>query len=222
MYRGSGGYQRGGGRGRGAYSGGMGRGGFSGGRDNRAYSSSSGSSSGQSNRPVLRPAAATRGRVTPPKQASPGPARVDSPMTPVREQSSYTLNGHTISETYTPSGSGSNVATTPPRSYNAPTSPTPTRGTYSRTPSRGSYSPTPNRGNYGGNTPGRQSAMHRPTTRNGAVNWAALQEYKIKILGMPKSYWTKAVHKAMSQYGTVVRIEMSKGSLDSSAWVTFQ
>jgi RNA-dependent RNA polymerase len=54
------------------------------------------------------------------------------------------------------------------------------------------------------------------------VNWAALQEYKIKILGMPKSYWTKAVHKAMSQYGTVVRIEMSKGSLDSSAWVTFQ
>jgi RNA-dependent RNA polymerase len=207
MNRGNGAYQRGRGRG---------RGGAVGSRDNRAYSSSSGSSSGQygHGRPVMNNTSAGRGRVTPPNHANVGPARVDSPMTPAREQSSYTLNGHSISETYTPSGSGSVAATTPPRSYNTPSSPTPARGNYSGNTSA--------RGNYSGNTPGHQNAMLRPMTRNGQSNWAALQEYKIKILGLPKSYWTKAVYKALSQYGTVVRIEMVPGSQDNSAWVSFQ
>jgi RNA-dependent RNA polymerase len=197
MNRGNGGYQRGRGRG---------RGGAVGSRDNRAYSSSSGSSSGQNgyNRPVLNNNSASRGRVTPPSHANPGPALADSPMTPVREQSSYTLNSHSINETYTPSGSGSIVATTPPRSHITPSSPTPTRGNFNR------------------NTPGRPSAMQRPITRNEQSNWAVLQEYKIKILGLPRSYWTKGVYKVMSQYGTVVRIEMEPGSRDSGAWVTFQ
>jgi RNA-dependent RNA polymerase len=197
MNRGNGGYHRGRGRG---------RGGTVGSRDNRAYSSSSGSSSGQYgyNRPVLNDVSASRGHVTPPNHANPGPARAGSPVTPVREQSSYTLNGHSINETYTPSGSGSIIATTPPRSHITPSSPTPTRG------------------NFNGNTPGGRGATLRPITRNGQSNWAVLQEYKIKILGLPKSYWTKAVYKAMSQYGTVVRIEMEPGSRDNNAWVTFQ
>jgi RNA-dependent RNA polymerase len=195
MNRRNGGYQRGGGQGKDELS--------SGRAGNRTYSGSSGSSSGQLNngRPVLRPAPATTGRVTPADQVYRGPAQVDSPITPTREQSSFTMNGHSIRETYTPSGSS---VTASPRFHTSPSS------------------PTPNQRHHGGNTPSRQHAMQRPVNTNGESNWAALLDYKIKVLGMPKSSWTKQVHQAMFQYGNVVRIEMEPGSQGSAAYVTFQ
>jgi RNA-dependent RNA polymerase len=64
--------------------------------------------------------------------------------------------------------------------------------------------------------------MQRPVNTNGESNWAALQEYKIRILGMPKASWTKQVHQAMSHYGNIVRIEIEQGSGGSTAYVTFQ
>jgi RNA-dependent RNA polymerase len=189
MNRGNGGYQRGG---------------FSGGRGgNRTYSSSSGSSNGQHsyNRPVLRPASATRGRVTPPDQINRSAARANSPFTPSKEQSSFIMNGHSISEKYTPSRSRD---TSSPGAYTSPSSPTPTRG------------------NYGGNTPGHQYTVQRPVTRHGDSNWAALQQDKVKIVGISKSCWTKQVYQAVSQYGTVVRIDVEQGSRDNNAYVSFQ
>jgi RNA-dependent RNA polymerase len=120
------------------------------------------------------------------------------------------MNGHTISETYKPSG----------RAISTPKTPT--------TPTRSHASPAaPARRNYEGNFPGRQPPVrqppiNRPLTRNGENSWAHNQEYKIKILGMSNTCWTKKVHEAMSRYGNVVRIEIQPGARDNNAWVVFQ
>jgi RNA-dependent RNA polymerase len=183
MYRGNGGFPRG-----------------TRGRGHRTYSGSSGSSSGRNShpRPILRSTSVPEGRITPPVDASHPPARVDSPTTPIKQQSSFTMNGHTISETYTLSGGS---ATTPPRLYS---------------------SPIPTRRNYGGSTPGCQQVSQRPITGNDMMHWTDHQEHKIKVLGLPKTCWTKEVCTAMSRYGNVVRVEIEQGSRNHNAWVTFQ
>jgi RNA-dependent RNA polymerase len=190
MNHGSGGY-----RGRG----GRGRGGSSGARGGRKYSSSSGSSNSQHRRPVLRQSPALRGRVTSPVQRAQEATRLDSPVTPTKEQSSFTLSSNNISEIYTPSRSANILS---PRSRASPS--------------------TPTRNNYGRNTPPYQHPVQKPITRNGNLNWAYQQECKIKLLGMPKTCWTKQVFKTISQYGAVMRIEMQQGSLVNNAWVTLQ
>lgn len=185
-------------RGNASYRGGRGgraRTSFSGGRGGRKNSSSSGSSNGQ--RPVIRQSPA-RGRGTPPAHHSQGNTRVDAPVTPNKQQSSYTSNGSSISETYTPSGSAHVPS---PRSRTEPS--------------------TPTRSNDTPNTPTHQHAILRPPVMNDAA-WASQQECKIKLVGMPKTCWTKQVFKALSSYGTIVRIEMQQGTLDNNAWVVFQ
>jgi RNA-dependent RNA polymerase len=191
MHRGNGGFPRGA----------RGRGGSRGGRGgHRTYSGSSGSSGGQNNhnRPVLRSTSVPGGRVTPPAHVDHLPTRVDSPTTPIKQQSSFTMNCHTISETYTPSG---NSATTPPRPHS---------------------SPSPTRRNYGGGTPGRQQVVQRPIVRYSERHWADHQEHKIKVLGLSKTCWTKEVCEGLSHYGNVVKVEMKLSSRNYNAWVTFQ
>ncbi|KAI4956156.1 hypothetical protein J4E91_000367 [Alternaria rosae] len=87
MYRGS---QRGGRGGRGS---------------NRKYSGSSGSSNGQYNpkRPTLKPASASQSsqvQHTCIATTEQTPDRVDSPVTPIKQLSSFDLNGNSIKETY--------------------------------------------------------------------------------------------------------------------------
>jgi RNA-dependent RNA polymerase len=188
--------------GRGGYPGDIrGRGGFSHGRGgSRTYSGSSGSSGGQHNynRPVLRPMSSPRGRMTPPTQYKRSPDRVDSPATQVREQLDFTMNGHSISETYTPRRS--NVATSPDPSV----PPTPTTQT-----------------NYRGNTLTCQLAVQRPFKGNSPIEESHDKEYKIKIAGVPKTCWTKQVYETMSRYGNVIRIGMEPSFRDNIAFVTF-
>jgi RNA-dependent RNA polymerase len=190
MYRGNRGYQRGG------------RGSFHGARgSDRKYSNSSGSSNGQygPNRPILRPSFTPQSGAAPTDQFGRGSVRAESPVTPEKERSEFTLNGHQISETYT---SRRSTTTTPPRSIGSPT--------------------VASRNNYGRNSPGRQNAKQRPPTRNTFGNWAYQQEHKIKLLDLPKSCWTRDVYVALSPYGNVVRIEMQAGGSKGNAWVTFQ
>lgn len=182
--------------------GGRQRGGRGGRGGNRTYSGSSGSSSGQPglNRPVLRPTSAPHGHATPPIRVNQGPVRADSPVTPTKEQSSFPMNGHTINETWKPSGSA-----------------------FSMPPKPSDSSSTPTRSAYGDNTPGHQRTTPKPIAKNGEERWAYNQEYKIKILGIPKAYWTGEVQQAMSLYGNVVRVEVQLASgRDNSAWVSFQ
>jgi RNA-dependent RNA polymerase len=196
MNRGNRGFQRGS-RARGDFRGGRG--------GNRTYSGSSGSSSGQNNhnRPILRTSYIAASGTPPSDHLSRCPARIDSarldsPVTPIKEQSSFTMNGHTISETYTPSG---NSISSSPRPYGSPTS---------------------TQRNYGGNILGYRAATQRPTTRNGEMRWADNQEHTIRILGVPRTCWTKEVYEAMSRYGNVARIEIRAGAPERNALVTFQ
>ncbi|KAF2030357.1 RdRP-domain-containing protein [Setomelanomma holmii] len=209
MDSGYGGYQRGGrSRGRGA------RGGFRGGRgDSRKYSGSSGSSNG-SNRPVLRPTSAPRGRVTPPDHTSHGPSRVDSPVTPDREQTSFTMNGHTIKETYIPTGS---AAANSPQPFTSPPT-TPSRTAHSTCTPSASVPATTLR--QLATTP--TLAQRRPVAGRGQGHWAYEQEFKIRLSGLPTSYWTRDVFNIMSSYSNITRIDMQKGMRDNSAWVVFQ
>jgi RNA-dependent RNA polymerase len=182
--------------------GGRDKGGFPGGRGNsRSRSGSSGSSSGHNSqsRPTLRLSPVPNGRVTTSGSLIRGSGRVKSPITHNREQTSFTMNGHSIKETYAPSGT-TMTPTKPQNPLNTST-----------------------QRNHTANTPGCQRAMQRPTTGTGKNYWAYCQEYKIKILGIPKTCWTQQVDQAMSRYGNVVRIEILQGdSRDNDAWVVFQ
>jgi RNA-dependent RNA polymerase len=121
-------------------------------------------------------------------------------VTPTRDQSTFTMNGHVVTETYKRSGSALSTST---RSYGSPS--------------------TPTRGAYGGDSLSPQTISPRPIAKHGEKNWAQGQEYKIKILDMPNTCWTREVHEAMSSYGNVVRIEIqSAGGRDNNAWVVFQ
>ena len=110
------------------------------------------------------------------------------------------MNGNTISETYKPSGS---AVSTPSKPHGLPS--------------------TPTRSAYGGDASGHQRTTPRPITKKGGNNWAYEQEYKIKVLDLPKNCWTGEVHKAMSRYGNVVRVEIQLGAdNNNNAWVLFQ
>jgi RNA-dependent RNA polymerase len=190
MDRGFAGHQRGG------------HGGFRGGRGDRRNSNNSGSSSGSSGqtRPALVPRSVPQGRATPPAQINSLLSQSDLPNTQVKERSDFTLNGHQITEAYTPR---LKFSTTPPRPCTSPPK------------------TNMNTSSYGRNTPPRQLVPQRPVLRDGKSNWASQQELKIKLQGIPKAYWTKDVYVALSKYGTIVRIEM-EGGTRNGAWVVFQ
>jgi RNA-dependent RNA polymerase len=145
---------------------------------------------------------------TPEKLINPQ-ARVDSPVTPVKQISALDLNGHSINETYiTRPGAIPN----PPAANSPKTSST-------RAVTRGSPQ-------HGGNHLRYNSASQRnpqrPILKDGGHNWAHRQEGKIRLSGIPKSYWTKEVYHAMSLYGSVFRIEMIPGTRDNTAYVVFR
>ncbi|KAF1947306.1 RdRP-domain-containing protein [Clathrospora elynae] len=199
MNRGRGSYQRGG------------RGGSRGGRGgNRAHSNSSGSSNGQ-DRPALRPSSAPQadqGRIATPEQPNrDAPAQIDSPVTPVKQQSSFTLNGCNITETYT---ARTSTITSPPRQVTQ------------ASPRNGSQDSPQNGLNQPRYSQGSQRPLPRPIMRDGAQHWAYHQEAKIRVLGLPKGYWTKEVYQALSLYGRVVRVEMVTGTHSNNAYVVFQ
>lgn len=179
--------------------------GDSGSSDGLTQSSSSDGSNKQPNhtRPVIRPSSkAPFNRVRTPEQLNDGPNQLDSPLAPVTpgsEQTSFTLNGHQINETYKP-------RTSPIVRQPNPSSP---------------RSPAP-RADDCRQRPDGQSASNRPPTRNTRGYSVEEQEFKVKILGIPKRCWTKDVYFAVSRFGTVTRIEMEIGSRDNNAWVIFQ
>jgi RNA-dependent RNA polymerase len=192
-------------------------GGYRGGRGgHRAYSNSSGSSNGQYNpdRPTLKPSSAPpraqqppqvpQARIATPERPLQAPARVDSPLTPAKEQSSFTLNGNTINETYVPKPS--TIAASP--------RPTPS-------PPRPSTQASPryqnNRQHY---SSGGQRPSPRPITRDIAPQWAYEQEGKVKLSNIPKGCWHKEVYQALSLYGNVTRVDMESNT--HNAYVVFQ
>jgi RNA-dependent RNA polymerase len=192
-----------------------GRGESRGGRGgNRTYSGSSGSSNGQynPNRPTLKAASgpqssqAPHTRMAVPEQP---PGRVETPLTSVKQLSSFNLNGHSINETY--------IARTSATSTPSPAKPPVT------SPPRQVTRASPQ---HGGNRPRYNSADHRnsqrPILRGGAQHWAHYQEAKFRLSGIPKNYWTKDVYNAMSSFGTVFRIDMVTGTRDNAAYVVFR
>ncbi|KAI4936303.1 hypothetical protein J4E85_001632 [Alternaria conjuncta] len=192
-----------------------GRGGYRGGRGgNRTYSGSSGSSNGQynPNRPTLKPASASQSSQAPRTLMTTMeqiPARVDSPVTPVKQLSSFDLNGNSINETY--------IA----RSSTTPTTPSARSPIIS--PPRQATRASPQ---YGGNRPRYNSAgqrsPQRSILRNQTQHWAHYQELKLRLSGLPKSCWTKEVYQVMASFGSVIRIEMVTGTRDYSAYVVFR
>ncbi|KAF9698680.1 hypothetical protein EKO04_002950 [Ascochyta lentis] len=176
----------------------------SGSSDGQAHSTSSGGSNRQSGhtRPVIRPSSTPVSRVRTPEQSNAGPSQVGTPpgsVTPGSEQSSFTLNGHQIRETYKPRPSAKSNPTQP----SSPISPV----VKDRTSVQRS---------------GNQYVLNRPLIRNTPSHWALKQEFKVKLLGIPQQYWTKDVYLAMSKFGTVTKIDMQTGSRDYNAWVIFQ
>ncbi|CAN9278218.1 unnamed protein product [Alternaria alternata] len=192
--------------------------GYRGGRGgDRTYSDSSGSSNGQHNpnRPTLKANTGSnftqvpQNRVATPEQLANPSASVKSPVTPVKQISSFDLNGHSINETYI---AGTRTGSNPPIMRSPITSP-------SRQITRASHQ-------YGDNRPRYNSVdqrnLQRPMLRDGAQNWAHNQEGKIKLSGIPKNYWTKDVYRTMASFGTVFSIDMVPGTRDNTAYVIFR
>ena len=192
--------------------------GYRGGRGgDRTYSDSSGSSNGQHNpnRPMLKANPGSNStqvphnRVATPERLANPSASVESPVTPVKQISSFDLNGHNINETYI---AGTRTGSTSPIMRSLITSP-------SRQITRASHQ-------YGDNRPRYNSVdqrnLQRPMLRDGAQNWAHNQEGKIKLSGIPKNYWTKDVYRTMASFGTVFSIDMVPGTRDNTAYVIFR
>jgi RNA-dependent RNA polymerase len=195
-----------------------GRGGYRAGRgSNRTYSNSSGSSNGQynPNRPTLKPTSnsqstlALNTRIATPEQLVDPPARVDSPVTPIKQLSSFDLNGYSINETYIAKNT---TGSTPPTARSPITSPP--RQVTRASPRYGGDRPRYN--------PADQRNSQRPVLRGGSQNWAYNQEGKIRLSGIPKNCWTKDVFHAMSAFGTVFRVDMVSGSQHNTAYVVFR
>ena len=172
--------------------------------DGLAYSSSSGGSNRQAGptRPVIRPPLNPVSRVRAPEQPHTSPDRADSPTTPetsTSERSSFILNGQQINETYKPKPSAAASQSTPsyPESSTIDTERPRQRVT-------------------------THYALNRPPTYNTRGQWALGQQSKVRILGIPKQYWTKDVYLAMSKFGTVIKVDMEIASRDNNAWVIFQ
>lgn len=189
--------------------GGSGNHGSSGSSDDLAHSSSPGGINRQARlaRPVIKPSASPVNRVKTPEQSYTTHSRADSslsPGRPNREHSSFTLNGQHINETWKPR----------PSAFTGPTQP----------PTPMSPAKTINRPILRVDT---QHASDRQTPRNHHSHWASQQESKVRILRLPKQWWTQDVYHAMSRFGTVVKIEMenssrNNGSRANNAWVSFQ
>lgn len=189
--------------------GGSGNHGSSGSSDGIAYSSSFGGTKGQArlSRPVVEPSTSPVNRVKTPDQSHTTYGRSDSSMSPGRpnrEHSSFTLNGQQINETWKPR----------PSAFAGPAQlPTP------MSPAKMTSRPL-----LRAET---QHASDGQTPRNHHSHWASQQESKVRVLRLPKHWWTQDVYHAMSRFGTVVRIEMenggrNNGNRDNNAWVSFQ
>lgn len=65
-----------------------------------------------------------------------------------------------------------------------------------------------------------QRNLHRSILKSEAAH---CQESKFKLLGLPKTCWTREVYQAMSSYGNVFRIEMETSRSGSyNAYVVFR
>ena len=178
--------------------------------DGLVCSSSPGGTNGHAHldRPVIKPSASPANRVKTPEQPHTTHGRADSstsPGKPNREHSSFTLNGQQINETWKPRTSAFAV----PAQLSPPMSP----------------AKMTNRPLLCADT---QHASDGKTSRNHHhSHLTSQQESKVKILRLPKQWWTQDVYHAMSRFGTVVRIEMenssqTNGNRDNNAWVSFQ
>ncbi|KAI8938000.1 hypothetical protein NX059_005674 [Plenodomus lindquistii] len=178
-----------------------GRGGSHGRREgSRTYSDSSSSSIGFQNQncPTLRPSSTTQEATNASEPVVRIPTLNDPPITPVREQSSFSLSGNRINETFISRSSPSPLSSPSKPVLRPP--PSSRRQTPQQRTSSGSYAARP-----------------RPVMR-GREHWAYQQEAKIKILDLPKSQWTKNIYLALSPYGNISRIDIQQ----NAAWVTFQ
>ena len=188
---------------------GSGNHGSSGSSDGLTHSSSPGGINRQARlaRPVIKPSANPVNRVKTPEQSHTTHGRADSslsPGKPNREHSSFTLNGQHIYETWKPR----------PSAFAGPAQP-PTPMSPAKTTSRSLLRVD------------TQHASDGQTLRKHHSHWASQQEMKVRILRLPKQWWTQDVYHAMSQFGTVVKIEMennsrNNGNRANNAWVSFQ
>lgn len=113
------------------------------------------------------------------------------------EYSTYNLNGHNITETHKArpnANDGHNNAPFPVKENNRPQS----------------------------SIFGAQHTQTKSLVKRDNESWALDQEARIKLMGIPKSCWTKDVYLAMSKYGAVIRIDMMVGSRSNDATVTMQ
>ena len=177
--------------------------------DSQVYSSSSGGSSRpvRSNRPIIRPSSNPVSHVRTPEQHNAGRNRADSPMVleaPGIGRSASTLHGYQTSDTYK-----SRLSTT----TNSPkqSSPIPSAATT-----------TTNNNNNARQHHKAQYISSRLLTSNAGSHWALEQELKLKLVGIPKRHWTNDIYFAMSEFGTVMKIDIQIGSRDNIAWVIFQ
>ena len=184
-----------------------GRGGSRGGGQNsRAYSNSSGSSNSQHNRPTLKQASIPPTHQT--HQPLQAPRSVGPSTMPAQQQSYVDANGHSIHETYTERSSTSS---------DSPTKRAPVMGA-----SRLLQQASPPHGtSHHRYSSGGQHNSPKPTLKDGTQYWAYNQEHKIRILDIPKGYWTKEVYESMSPFGTVFRIDMESGPRNN-AYVVFR
>ncbi|KAE8824620.1 hypothetical protein PTNB85_09384 [Pyrenophora teres f. teres] len=187
-----------------------GRGGSRGGGQNsRAYSNSSGSSNGQHNpnRPTFkRPSIPSTSQASQPLQA---PRPVGLFAAPAQQQSYVDSNGHSINETYIERSSTSSDSPTKKLSVKGP----------SRLPNQAS----PRHGHpHQRYSPGGQNNSPKPTLKDGSQHWFYNQEEKIKILDIPKAYWTKDIYESMSSFGAVFRIDIEIGAHTNNAYVVFR
>ncbi|KAL6712313.1 hypothetical protein ACN47E_000190 [Coniothyrium glycines] len=180
------------------------RGGHRGSRNgNRTDSSSSGGSNGHSSGETL-----TRNSAVPLRHCNQTPDQEhrlspqhSSSITPTKQQSSFTLNGHTIHETHT-SRVSSVAIPSPPRQVIK-------------------MSSRARNGQSQGNGGSQRTAL-RPMTRIASDHWSTQQETKIRLLGLPKTYTVKDIHESLSPYGHIIRIEIGSANSGRCAWVIFQ
>ena len=169
-----------------------------GGRGVRAYSNSSENSGSSGPRirgqPILK-SIPSQSYSTPPKQRTKAPA-----LSLDHEYSNHSINGNNIKETFKPRPKACGSSQSSSRSMS---------------PSKGSS-------HSRHSTPATQYTQTRSLVKRSNDNWASDQEAKVRLMNIPKFYWTKDVYLAMCRYGTVVKIEMIIGSRGNDAIVTLQ
>jgi RNA-dependent RNA polymerase len=169
-----------------------------GGYSSRTYSNSSGNSGSSGSKSqghaILRSLPVHQGYATPPKQGA-----TSSIIPPSEQPTNFDLNGHNINETFKPRS-----AYASPRRECKPTSPT-----------KGSNRSRPS-------TPETQYTPTKPLIKRNNDNLVLDQDARVRLIKIPKAYWTKDVYFAMCKYGTVIKIEMIVGSRSNDAVVVMQ